>query len=117
MWPKTCCRFSVPTRTRYSPSPPASREPQVVWPSKSPTLVISSPHWLASRLTTFTPSPAPSRSAEAGERKWTWVSAVTQPRSRQGSTFSSSTMISSVAGVTSNTRRMGRISNPFDTST
>ena len=89
MCPNTCWRFSVPTRTRYSPSPPASREPQVLRPSKSPTLVISSPHWLASRLITFTPSAAPSSMAETGERKCTCVSAVTQPCSRQGRTFSS----------------------------
>ena len=56
MCPSTCIRFSVPTRTRNSPSPPKSRAPNVVRPSKSPTLLNISPHWLASRLTTLTPS-------------------------------------------------------------
>ena len=36
------------------PRPPSSRTSTC--PSKSPTLVINSPHWVASRLTTLTPS-------------------------------------------------------------
>ena len=54
--------------------------------------------------------------AETGERKCTCVSAVTQPCSRQGSTFSISITISCVSGVTSTTLRTGRISKPLETS-
>ena len=110
MCPSTCIRFSVPTRTRNSPLPPKSRAPKVVAPSKSETLLNISPHWLASRLTTFTPSAAPSSSAVCGLRKWTWVSAVTQPRSRQRNTRSSSKVSSSVCGVTVTRVRSGRTS-------
>ena len=107
MWPSTCMRFSVPTRTRNSPAPPKSLAPSVVAPSKSLTLLNISPHWLASRLTTLTPSAAPSRSAVCGLRKCTWVSAVTQPRSRQRSTRSSSKVSSSVSGATVTRVRSG----------
>ena len=78
-------------------------------PSKSPTLLNISPHWLASRLTTLTPSAAPSSSAVCGLRKWTWVSAVTQPRSRQRKALELEGE-SSVSGVTSTSVRIGAIS-------
>jgi NTE family protein len=55
--------------------------------------------------------------AVPGERKWTWVSAVIQPFSRHGRTFSNSMVTSVVSGPIATTLRMGRISNPLVTST
>ncbi len=66
--------------------PPRSEAPNVLRPSKSPTLLNISPHWLASRFTTLTSSALPSSCAVAGLRKCTCVSAVTHPRPRQSST-------------------------------
>ena len=87
------------------------------FPSKSPTFAINSPNWVASTLTTLTPSAAPSSSAVGGDRKWTCVSAVTQPSSRQWRAFSSGMSITSVSGATTITFRTGFTSKPLLTST
>ena len=63
------------------------------------------------------PPETPSSCAVAGERKWTCVSAVTHPRSRQGKTRSSVIVMRLVPGLTVYTRRIGLTSNPLLTST
>ena len=71
-------RFSVPTITAWRPLGSAWA-PQ----ARSGTFVNSSPSWVARRWTKATSSAAACRSAVDGARKWTWVSAASQPSARR----------------------------------
>ena len=80
-------------------------------------LVNRRPHWLASRLTTLTPSAWPSSHAVCGLTKCTCVSAVTQFVLRQSSARPIFSFSSFWPGFTVTLVRTGAYSKPLLTST
>ena len=109
-WPSRFCRFSLPTQTACAPSGETRSAP------RSEMLVWWSPHWVASRWTTFTSSARAWRSAVDGARKWTCVSPDTQrpPLGRTGSP--SRTTTPERASSASRSRTTGATSGPATTS-